>query len=347
MTEKKPLQKKAVTLETVAHEAGVSMKSVSRVVNGEPFVSQRMQDTVNQAITKLGFKPNMAARQLRGQRSYSLAVIYEPPASEFLTGVLEGILPICRDASYKLVLEPLAATESRTHIFKGIESRVADGFILLPPLSEDISLIRKIRDSDCAVVLVESSLNIEDIHPSVSKVGIDDFAAGRELGDYLITCGHRRIGYIGLREQHIMANQRGEGLKAAMQGAGIPSENFLQAKGFATFQSGFQAAQILLSAKNPPTAIFAGNDYMAAGVIACATKMGLKIPKDLSVAGFDGADLSEMFVPPFMTIKQPLNAYGEWAARRLLAAFATPEATGIEKCLSYDMIARDSVQDRS
>lgn len=344
VTEKRPLRDKTVTLETVALEAGVSMKSVSRVVNGEPFVSQKMRDKVNQAIAELGFKPNMAARQLRGQRSYSLAVVYEPPASEFLTGVLEGVLPVCRAASYKLVLEPLAATEPRTHILKMIESRAADGFILLPPLSEDASLIEAIIESDCAVVLVESSLKIDSINPSMSKVGIDDFVAGQELGKYLINCGHKRIGFIRLREQHIMANRRGEGLQDAMRDAGIALSNFLQADGYATFESGFQAASELLSLENPPTAIFAGNDYMAAGVIACATQRGLKIPKDLSVAGFDGADLSEMFVPPFMTVKQPLKAYGEWAAKRLLATLAIPEEKGVVEWLPYTLIPRNSVR---
>jgi len=344
LPEKKSTPHKAVTLETVAREAGVSMKSVSRVVNGEPFVSERMRDSVNHAINKLGFKPNLAARQLRGHRSYSLAVVYEPPASEFLTGVLEGVLSICREASYKLVLEPLGATETRTHIFRMIESRAADGFILLPPLSEDLALIKSIIASDCAVVLVESSLRIDQFDSQVSKVGIDDYGAGRDLGEYLIGCGHRRIGYIGLREQHIMANRRGEGLQAAMRNAGIPMDQFIHADGYATFESGFQAAKTLLSDDERPTAIFAGNDYMAAGVIACATQMGLKIPTDLSVAGFDGADLSEMFVPPFMTIKQPLKAYGEWAARRLLKALATPEEEGIEENLSYNIIPRDSVR---
>lgn len=344
MAGKKPLSDKTVTLETVALEAGVSMKSVSRVVNGEPFVSQKMRDKVNQAITELGFKPNIAARQLRGQRSYSLAVVYEPPASEFLTGVLEGVLPVCRTASYKLVLEPLAATEPRTHILKMIESRAADGFILLPPLSEDVSLIKTIIASNCSVVLVESSLKITALNASVSKVGIDDYAAGRELGEYLIDHGHRRIGYIRLREQHIMANRRGEGLRDAMRDANIAENNFRQANGYATFESGFDAASKLLSENNPPSAIFAGNDYMAAGVIAYATQKGLKIPEDLSVAGFDGADLSEMFVPPFMTIKQPLKAYGEWAAKRLLATLAIPEEKGIEECLPYTLIPRDSVR---
>lgn len=340
---KRPPQKNT-TLQTVAQEAGVSLKSVSRVLNGEPCVSEKMRTKVQDTIAELGFKPNMAARQLRGQRSYSLSVIYEPPASEFLTGILEGLLPVCRETSYKLILEPLGATESRDHVLYMIQSRAADGFILLPPLSEDISLIKSIMEAKCAVILVESSLKIEDINPSISKVGIDDFAAGYELGNHFIQCGHRRIGYIGLREQHITANRRGEGLQAAMSNAGINIDNFLAEDGLSTFKSGFQAADKLLSLENPPTAIFAGNDYMAAGAIACATKRDLKIPEDISIAGFDGAGLSEMFAPPFTTIKQPLKDYGHWAAKRLLRAIALPEEPGIETVLPHKLIARNSVQ---
>jgi len=327
--------------------AGVSLKSVSRVLNGEPCVSEKMRTKVQDAIAELGFRPNIAARQLRGQRSYSLSVIYEPPASEFLTGILEGLLPVCRETSYKLVLEPLGATESRDHILRMIQSRAADGFILLPPLSEDISLIKSIMEAKCAVVLVESSLKIDDVNLSISKVGIDDFSAGYEMGKHLIECGHTRIGYIGLREQHITANRRGKGLKAAMADAGIELDNFLHEDGFSTFRSGHQATEKLLSLARPPTAIFAGNDYMAAGAIACATQRGLKIPADLSIAGFDGADLSEMFVPPLTTVKQPLKDYGHWAAKRLLKAIALPEERGEETLMPHTLITRNSVQNLS
>jgi len=222
---KRPPQKNT-TLQTVAREAGVSLKSVSRVLNGEPCVSEKMR---------------------------------------------------------------------------------------------------------CGVVLVESSLKIDDINPSISKVGIDDYAAGYELGNHFIKCGHKRIGYIGLREQHITANRRGKGLQAAMSDAGIDLDNFLAEDGFSTFKSGFQATDKFLSLENPPTAIFAGNDYMAAGAIACATRRGLKIPEDISIAGFDGADLSEMFVPPFTTVKQPLKDYGHWAAKQLLRAIALPEDVSVQQ----------------
>lgn len=344
MPDLQPPPQKNTTLETVAREAGVSMKSVSRVLNGEPFVSEKMRSKVNDAIAKLEFKPNMAARQLRGQRSYSVAVVYEPPASEFLTGVLEGVLPACREASYKLLLEPLAATESRGQILKMIESRAADGFILLPPLSEDSALINAIRNANCGVVIIASSIDIETHDSSISKIGIDDFSAGYDLGEYFIGHGHTCIGYIGLRKQHVMANRRGEGLQAAMRDAGIPMSNFRHADGNATFESGFEAAAEILSSKDRPTAIFASNDYMAAGVISYATSIGLEIPENLSVAGFDGADLSEMFVPPFMTIKQPLKEYGEWSVKRLLESLALPGKTGVEKSLPYTLVPRNSVR---
>ena len=344
MTELNASTNRNTTLETVAREAGVSIKSVSRVLNGEAFVSEKMRDKVNHAIAKLEFKPNMAARQLRGQRSYSLALVYEPPASEFLTGVLEGVLPECRKASYKLLLEPLGATESRSHILRMIQSRAADGYILLPPLSEDKSLIDAIVKANCAVVLVASSVDIDQLNYPVSKVGIDDFAAGRSLGHYFIERGHRHIGYIGLRAQHLTANRRGEGLKSAMQDASIPLDNLSIFDGTATFESGVAAAQTLLSKERRPTVVFAGNDYMAAGVISCAVAMGLTIPEDLSITGFDGADLSEMFVPPFMTVKQPLKEYGEWAAKRLLSALANPKQEGIQDTLPFTLIPRNSVK---
>lgn len=339
----KPDRPKTVTLKTVAELAGVSMKTVSRVVNREPNVSARTLEKVENAIAKLEFKPNMAARQLRGQRSYSLAVIYEPPSSEFLTGILEGILPVCRENSYKLLLEPLAATETRLHVNKMIERRVVDGFILLPPLSEDLELIQSILSAGLKTVLVESVLDISALNLSVSKVGIDDFAAGLEMGRHLIGMGHKRIGYVSLREQHSMANKRGEGLKSAMDEAGLPEDNFLYTRGESSFESGYAAGQILLERDDPPTAIFAGNDYMAAGVMSCARHLNFNVPQDLSVAGFDGADLSKMFVPPFTTIKQPLHTYGEWAAQNLLKSISDPKAVPVTKVMDHELFKRSSV----
>lgn len=339
----KPVRPKTVTLETVAELAGVSMKTVSRVVNKEPNVSARTREKVDAAIEELDFKPNMAARQLRGQRSYSLALVYEPPSSEFLTGILEGILPVCRENSYTLLLEPLAAAETRLHINTMIERRVVDGFILLPPLSEDIDLIQSILEANLKTVLVESVLDVSKLNPPVSKVGIDDFAAGREMGEHLIGLGHKRIGYVSLREQHSMANKRGAGLKAAMIKAGIPQEDFLYVSGESSFESGYTAGKILLENNRPPTAIFAGNDYMAAGVMSCARHLNFNVPQDLSVAGFDGADLSKMFVPPFTTIKQPLHTYGEWAAQNLLKSIANPKAVPITKVMEHKLLNRSSV----
>jgi len=275
-----------VTLETVAKHAGVSMKSVSRVVNNELNVSKKMKDKVLQSIKELNYQPNLAARQLRGQRSYSLALIYERPASEFLTGILEGVSTVCRNLSYKLLIEPLAPTEPRPHIMKMIERGVADGFILLPPLSEDVSLIKSIIDAKLQVVLIESSLDTEKLDLPVTSI-----RAGKS-----------------------------------------------------TFESGYEAAKKLLNKTTRPTAIFAGNDYMAAGVIACAKDMKLDVPNDLSVAGFDGADLSKMFVPPFMTIKQPLKEYGEQATRQLIAAINNPEIKPHNTQLNFTLIPRNSVK---
>lgn len=338
------MPRKSATLEAVADQAGVSIKTVSRVVNNEPFVSAKTMDKVQAAIKELQFEPNMAARQLRGQRSYSLALIYEPPSSEFLTGILEGVLRVCRNAAYKVLLEPLSAEESRVHIAIMIERRMADGFILLPPLSDDVMLIRSILDAKLDAVLIASTLDIVALNLPVSKFGIDDYSAGLEMGRYFIDRGHKRIGYISLRLQHNMANRRGDGLKAAMIEAGIPAENFLLAEGRSSFESGYEAAEILLSKEERPTAIFAGNDYMAAGVIARAKEMNIEVPNDLSVAGFDGADLSKMFVPPFMTVEQPLNAYGEQAAKRLLATIQNPDSLKGETQLAYKLIPRRSVK---
>lgn len=318
--------------------AGVSAKTVSRVINNEPNVRPVTRDKVKKAISLLNFRPTRAARQLRGSKNYNVAVIYEPPGTEFLNGVLEGVFPICDEADYHVLLEPLPKEMKQKCIDRLVSRRHVDGAILLPPESENMNLITALQDAGIKCVLVESSIN------GVSKVEIDNERGGQLIGEYLIELGHRHFGYISLSHDRVNGNKRLAGLKKSLSEADIPADNLVVQQGDCSFESGYQCARVLLSQKITPTAIFAGNDHMAIGTIACARDMGIKVPSQLSVCGFDNTEISRIFSPQLTTITEPLADFGKIAAEILLEAINSPEPNIHHKVLEFDLLKRHSAQ---
>ena len=303
-----------VTIQTVADHAGVSKKTVSRVLNREKGVTPATEDRVMASVKELGFKPNIAARSLAGARSYNIALAYDDPSSEYMAGVQGGVLEICRQFGYHLLLEPL--DQQKWPAAGGqdlIGVRHLDGVILMPPLSDQADLVDGIIASGLPVVLISSGLQRDD----VLHVRIAEAEAARVMTRHLIELGHRRIAFIVGRQEHGAALRRRKGFIDEMHAQGLDVPDSAIAQGDFTFRSGMQAAEDLLASAYHPTAIFAGNDHMAAGVMAALHKHGLRVPEDISVAGFDGAEIAEMVWPPLTTIHQPLNDLGRAAGDRL------------------------------
>lgn len=303
------------TISDVANLAGVSIKTVSRVVNREPNVRDKTRDCVNQAIAQLNYRPSMAARGLAGGRSFLVGLLYGDASDSFLVEIQRGILVACRENHYGLALCPSGGDSSDMlkEIFDWIRATQPDGLILSPPLSDNVALVEQLVEHDMKFVSV-SSAGVGH-GPAVL---IDETMAAKQMTEHLIAAGHQKIGFIRGPADHMCSQLRFDGFSQAMAESGIDVDQALVVEGDFHFASGVEAASTLLSAAEAPTAIFASNDDMASGVIYAAHQKNLSIPKDLAVAGFDDTPLSRQFWPGISTVKQPIEQIGRRATEKLM-----------------------------
>lgn len=295
------------SIHDVAALAQVSIKTVSRVVNKAPNVSPALQERVDAAIKQLGYRPNQSARRLAGGRSFMIAYLYSNPALGYTGGIQSGAAGRCRDLGYHLVVEPIS--DSGEERFEVLERLVAalrpDGVLLVPPLSDDAALLARLAELRLPCARIAGSANAEGFN-----VQTPDRAGGRMVADHLIGLGHRRIGVITPPPLHRAALHRVEGFCDGLAAAGVAMEESLFVEGAFDFASGIRAGETLLALPQPPSAIFATNDDMALGVLTLAHRIGLRVPEDLSVVGFDDTPASLTSWPPLTTVRQPLEEMG-------------------------------------
>ncbi|MUV13392.1 LacI family DNA-binding transcriptional regulator [Noviluteimonas gilva] len=309
-------------IEDVAAAAGVSMKTVSRVLNNEPNVRAEMRERVMRAVEKLQYKPNPSARSLAGHRSYSVALVYNNPSRNYLMEIQGGMLEACHDSGYNLFLSPLSTGKEKVAEIQTLFRNFGpDGVVLIPPLTDDKVVLDFLEQRGVPFACIAPKHAADRI-----GVGMDETTAVLDLMAQLIKLGHRRIGHIKGPSAHGASQWRYSGYKQALQRAGIEYDPALVVPGAFSFDSGEQGANALLALKHPPTAIFAANDDMAAGVIRAAALRGLSVPRDLSVCGFDDTPISRHIHPALTTIRQPTSEMGRMATLELLARIKSPEA---------------------
>ena len=310
-------------IEDVAAAAGVSMKTVSRVLNHEPNVREETRDRVTRAVEQLQYKPNLSARSLAGQRSYVVALVYNNPSRNYLMEVQSGMLEACRANHYNLVLAPVGSGKQRTaDDIKGLfEYFGPDGVVLIPPLTDDNVVLTYLEEHKVPFACIAPR------NPQ-KRIGVmmEETAAVLELISGLIALGHRRIGHIKGPRTHGACQWRYAGYREALRKAGIAYDAALVTQGEFSFDSGINGANHLLDLTDPPTAIFAANDDMAAGVIRAAGERGLAVPRDLSVCGFDDTPIARHIYPALTTVRQPTSEMGRLATLELLERIRTPGA---------------------
>lgn len=330
--------RRPATIVDVAREAGVSFKTVSRVLNGEPNVREPTRQLVLQAVKTLGYRANPYARNLRAAQSRLIAVFFSNSSRNYTSEIQIGVLQRCNAEGFNAIFEETDA---------GLESLVSlrgepnlTGVILVPPLTEDVAILRRLTEAGIPFV----RLAPVDAAGEAGHVSMDDEAAAAEMTDYLVALGHRRIGFIAGPGDHPQARLREAGFRAALTRNGLTLEPDLMEKGSFHFDSGLRAAEALLSAKEPPTAIFASNDDMAAAVLAVAYRKGIRIPQDLSVAGFDDTPLASVVVPSLTTIYQPIREMAAQAAGILFdKADSKAPASSV---LPHKLVVRESTAAR-
>jgi len=328
-----------IRIEDVAAAAGVSMKTVSRVLNNEPNVRDEMRERVMKAVEKLQYKPNLVARSLAGQRSYSVALVYNNPSRNYLMEVQVGMLEACQAHHYNLFLAPIGVgRERRQDMDDMFRNFGPDGVVLIPPLTDDKVLLELLEEKEVPYSCIAPKTQAGRI-----GVAMDETAAVLEMMARLIELGHRRIGHIKGPVKHGASQWRFNGYREALALAGIEYEPELVVQGAFSFESGCEGANALLDLRRPPTAIFAANDDMAAGVIRVAGERGLAVPRDLSVCGFDDTPISRHIYPALTTIRQPTSEMGRLATLELLARIRSPDA-GTMLRVDHAVLMRESTQ---
>lgn len=328
------------TIDDVAALAGVSIKTVSRVVNKEPNVRPATREKVENAISELDYRPNLSARSLAGNRSYLLGLVYGHPGAHYVLDIQEGVLEICRPQGYELIVHP--ANHRDPDVLKDVcelilEKRV-DGVMLTPPISDNMSVINNLKEMNIPFVRVAPT---ESKHLS-PYVETNDEEASYDMTCQLIAMGHTRIGFICGHPDHRAITLRYTGYKAALTENNIAINEELVEFGDNSFESGQQCAQTLLGRKTKPTAIFAANDDMAAGVMMAAHQLGINIPNQLSVAGFDDTPVAHQIWPSLTTIRQPIRQMAKKATDLLLKRLRGKEIQLPASLLSSSIIVRQS-----
>jgi len=305
-----------VNISDVARRAGVSRKSVSRVVNREDYVSDALRKKVEKAIVQLNYAPDRQARSLRSGKSFHIAFVYETPSSYFVISLVEGIRLSCRAHGYELVLHETNVKGSRLvlSVLEFVERERLDGLLMMPPLTDNEHLLAALDDANVFYGRIAPGT---ERHNGLDVITTDR-AAGAEMVRHLLELGHRHIAFIAGDPDHLAMMRRLDGARDALRDwPGEPCELTVK-QGFSTFDSGVRAAQDLLSMRPRPTAIFAANDDMAAGVIFEAQERGLRIPDDISITGFDDTLLASRIWPGLTTVRQPTRSMGETAAQILI-----------------------------
>lgn len=328
------------TIVQVAKRAGVSIKTVSRVSNGEPNVRPALRARVEEAIRNLDYHPSLAARSLAGRRSFLLALVYDNPSPSYLLNLQAGARAVCHARGYRLLFHPCDSRSPQLaeELLGLADDPGVEGLILSPPLSAQGPTIGRLAAGHVPFVLIAPPAAASE------AVTIDDEAAGFEATGHLLALGHRRIGFIRGHPDHAATPQRQRGYERALRAAGVAVDAHLIEPGEFSFESGRVAARKLLTRRRGrPTAILASNDDMAAGVIAEAHELGLALPRDLSVVGFDDAPVARMLWPPLTTLSQPIAELAASAARRLLDRLqGTPANRASDAPLAFRLVRRAS-----
>jgi LacI family transcriptional regulator len=301
-----------VTIREVAQAAEVSVATVSKVLNDRYGVSEATAARVREVITKLGYESSLVARSLRNHRTNVIGVLvadFEPYSAEVLKGVADAI----RGTEYELVAYAAARRVGdhigweRRHLTR-LSGTLIDGAVLVTPTVTEIV-------ASVPIVVVDPHTGRADI-PTVDA---DNLRGGYLAARHLIDLGHRRIGMITGRPDLMSAQLREKGFRAAFAEAGIAVDESLFASGEFDPETAEPAAESLLRLPDPPTAVFAANDATALITLAVAQRLGLQVPHDLSIVGFDNVSDGAMSSPPLTTVEQPLREMGHRAIDLLIS----------------------------
>ena len=307
-------RRQAVTIKHVATDAGVSLQTVSRVINNEPNVRPIMKERVQASIDKLGYVPSIAAQRMSGSRSYLILAINDRErtisdwqtrqGTDWVDQMLLGGMLKCAEHGYRMIFE-LVDTHN-DHVERELGATIAalqpDGVILTPPHSDNPLITGFLAKQKIPFARIGSI----STGPGIAMT-MDDEGSARRATEHLIALGHRRIGLIAGSQEYDLSNWRIDGWREAMDAAGLAHDD-LCTRGDFSYESGVEAASMLLDTNAPPTAIIASNDQMTLATLDTAKRRGLIVPDDLSLISFDNTPVVRFTVPQLTAVDQPIAA---------------------------------------
>lgn len=335
------MSKPMANIKDVAKLAGVSTATVSRTLSSPDTVAEATRERVMQAIRACGYVTNALASNFRRRRSQNVVVLVPNIGNAFFAKIIQGIEVVAIESGYRILLGDTQQSSERERAYCELfYQRQVDGVISLGrniPFEYDRR--RKTPDPKWPPIVMVSEY---EGAVSLPKVGIDNQLAAREMVQHLLQLGHCDIGYIDGPEDSPLSWQRLAGYRQALGEAGIPVRETLIRRGDFTLGSGHAAAQHLLARRNRPTALFCANDEMAIGAMNTARSLGLNIPDDLSVAGFDDIEFAAFCYPPLTTVHQPRGLIGGTAMTLMLDLLGDDAVADAPVVLPHELIIRNS-----
>lgn len=329
--------KSSVTIFDVAKEAGVSYSTVSRVANGYQFVKPETRARVESAMERLGYMANLRARSLAGGQSQLIGLLIYDYEDTYNLEIVRGIDKEIARLDYDLMISATHLRERKEseHV-RRLSQGMADGLLIVLPSNLD-AYLADLRDQRLPFVLIDVTGNLPN---DVNAVQAANSAGAMAAVNYLVELGHQRIGFIEGRMHTQSAKDRLAGYKKGLSAHGIDLDPALIVNGDFKRESGDAGMQKLLSLGNRPSAVFASNDLMAFGAIDAATSMGLRVPEDVSIVGFD--DIPEAGYGRLTTVRQPLREMGREAAKILVDLINKPDHPPIQLELATELIVRET-----
>ncbi len=327
------------TIRDIADLAGVSIATVSRVLNGRPDVAPETREAVLQVVREHGFSTNRSARALSGGRTGLVALAIPFLHAPYFAFILSGASEALYEQDMRIVLCPTAEEHEReVTLLDKVMHGTTDGAILLLPTESSDELVA-LRGHGYPFVVLDPRWPLAEGVPAVSAT---HWAGAKAATDHLLSLGHRRIAALAGPRGWVATEDRLNGYYTALAGAGTSRAPELVAEGDYMLDGGYAAAASLLDLREPPTAIFAFNDNMAIGALRAARERGLRVPDDLSVVGFDDAEVADVVTPALTTVRQPLAEMGRIAVSLLTRLLDHQRVEALRVELATKLVVRNS-----
>jgi DNA-binding LacI/PurR family transcriptional regulator len=314
-------KRRPATLADVAREAGVVAMTASRAINRTGYVSEAVRARVLKAAAKLQYRPNVLARQLKGRRLNAVGVMLPDIANPFATELLDGLKQVLDEAGYTafITVAGKGVDQERAGLQSFVDHRVDGLVVATRGTSIGDETIKELAQQGIPIVTIGRPMpNVK-----VDCISADHYQGAFDVVTHLVRLGHKRIGFIGISPEDAHTLRRHTGYVAALEQAGIAvvpeyTVGPANAPAFATQEDGYNGMKRLAALKRPPTAVFARNDFTAIGALRAANELGLQVPKQMAIAGFDNIPLAAYTTPPLTTVAQPIQEQGRMAAQILL-----------------------------